>query len=337
MDDTSLIWFALRGRRASLADRSKVGETAARRQTFAAAMAQFEEQITAAKIVTPATRPLNLYYGLVQAGMAVAAAHAPDPWGFSSHGLKLVDPLVDLPGIQVRLEGDGAFQRVASATGSASITAPVSVGALWTSLPDLAEVPLSGQGQRPPLDLMPQDPAVNTPRATVFPPGEMLTAGPDLPAQFYKIIAHYPGAVGGMVPAEPGSIQAPPREGNRWAVTLEWPPSPPREMSSEEIEEFFDGIAPEYRYHGERFLRPSVEADGTLPPSPLMTWWLLLYSFSIIARYQPRKWAALLDLDKSEHAVNIQYALEAALSALPHLVLDALDGRPSLLSKPLSF
>jgi hypothetical protein len=165
----------------------------------------------------------------------------------------------------------------------------------------------------------------------------MLTAGPDVLAQFSKVIAHYPGAAGGMVPAGPGAIQAPPREGNRWTVILEWPPSRPLEMSDEEIEEFFDGIAPEYRYRNDRFLRPSVEADGTLPPSPLMTWWLLLYSFSIIARYQPRKWAALLDLDKPGQAVNIQYALETALSALPQLVLGALDGEPFLLSKPLSF
>jgi hypothetical protein len=65
-DDTALTWFGLRGRRASLHTRSKLGETAGRRQTFAAAMAQFEEQFTAARVVTEATRPLNLYYGLAQ-------------------------------------------------------------------------------------------------------------------------------------------------------------------------------------------------------------------------------------------------------------------------------
>jgi hypothetical protein len=27
-----------------------------------------------------------------------------------------------------------------------------------------------------------------------------------------------------------------------------------------------------------------------------MTWWLLLYSFSILARYEPRRWMKLLDL-----------------------------------------
>ncbi len=28
-----------------------------------------------------------------------------------------------------------------------------------------------------------------------------------------------------------------------------------------------------------------------------MTWWLLLYSFSILARYEPRRWVKLLDRD----------------------------------------
>ena len=70
IDDDTLIWFALRERRGSLLTKANLPTSAARRQTFAAAMAQFEEQMTAAKVVSPATRPLNLYYGLAQAGMA---------------------------------------------------------------------------------------------------------------------------------------------------------------------------------------------------------------------------------------------------------------------------
>ena len=66
-----------------------------------------------------------------------------------------------------------------------------------------------------------------------------------------------------------------------------------------------------------------------------MTWWLLLYSFSILARYEPRRWAQLLDLDSSKAAVLIEYALEEALTVIPHLVLEALDGEPFLLARPL--
>ena len=84
-------------------------------------------------------------------------------------------------------------------------------------------------------------------------------------------------------------------------------------MSKQELKAFFNDIAPEYRYRFDRFLRPAIDADSNAVPSPLMTWWLLLYSFSILARYEPRRWMALLDLDKSKAAASLQYALEEAL------------------------
>lgn len=58
-------------------------------------------------------------------------------------------------------------------------------------------------------------------------------------------------------------------------------------MSEQDLKAFFDKVAREYRYRAERYLRPAAGADGSAPPSPLMTWWLLLYSFSILARYEP--------------------------------------------------
>jgi hypothetical protein len=66
-----------------------------------------------------------------------------------------------------------------------------------------------------------------------------------------------------------------------------------------------------------------------------MTWWLLLYVLSMISRYRPGPWNKLLDLDKSEYAVSLDYALEEAISVLPHLVLEGLDNRPWLLRKPM--
>lgn len=63
LQDTAMVWFRTRERRSSLHARSKLSKSAARQQTFTAAMAQF----TAAKVVTEFARPLNLYYGLAQA------------------------------------------------------------------------------------------------------------------------------------------------------------------------------------------------------------------------------------------------------------------------------
>ncbi|MFF3819639.1 YaaC family protein [Streptomyces bluensis] len=53
-------------------------------------------------------------------------------------------------------------------------------------------------------------------------------------------------------------------------------------------------------------------------PTPLMSWWLLLYSFSMLSRYQPRTWSEALDADKSSSAAALEYALDIALEVVPH-------------------
>jgi hypothetical protein len=120
----------------------------------------------------------------------------------------------------------------------------------------------------------------------------------------------------------------------RLQVKIAWP-YPGRNLTKDETREFFDALAPAYRHVGDRYLRPSIEQHGKRPPSPLMTWWLLLYVFSMISRYQPANWTKLLDLDKSGYAAPLQYALQEAISVLPHLVLEALDNQSWLLPKPM--
>ena len=118
-------------------------------------------------------------------------------------------------------------------------------------------------------------------------------------------------------------------------VEVAWPPYSGKNRTKDETREFFDAFAPAYRYQVDRYLRPSLEGNGKKAPSPLMTWWLLLYVFSMISRYRPGQWNKLLDLDKSECAVALDYALGEAISVLPHLVLEGLDNSPCLLRKPM--
>jgi hypothetical protein len=66
-----------------------------------------------------------------------------------------------------------------------------------------------------------------------------------------------------------------------------------------------------------------------------MTWWAMLYTFSVLSRYHPREWAAALNIDKSEASALLEYCLELALDVVPQLVIDALDGKPTLLGRPL--
>jgi YaaC-like Protein len=344
LDEEKLVWFAVRGRRASMRGRPKLSDTAGREHTFAAAMAQFEEQYIAAKVVTEFTRPLNLYYGLAQAGMAIAAARADDPWSFSRHGLRLDRQNDQLAGMKVIPDGEGGFQKVATATGSPLISGPVSLGALWASLPDPADVgSLAGSDEPLPIPLVADETPASAPSASLFLPQTLLArdlvVGPAAWLErFTEIMKAYPGAERLGIRATQGSVSPPQSEEENWRIDVTWlDAQSPRDIPAAELKAFFDRIAPEYRYRGDRFLRPAIAADGTPAPSPLMTWWLLLYSFSILARYEPRKWAKLLDLDKTRTAVRVQYALNEALTAVPQLVVEALDGEPFLLAKPMHF
>ena len=338
LEEPSLNLFRLRALRSELAAGELLQNSAARRQTFAAAMTQFEEQLTAAKVVTAATRPLSLYYGLMQAGMAVCAARAIGQWSFNRHGLRLVDTAQDLAAIQVAPEGDGAFQRVAVATRSPLISGPVTIGALWASLPDLAGLAPLPDAVPGVLTLGSDDWEADAPAASLFLDADLPQDVPELIRRLTEILADYPGMENAAVPIHAGAIQPPEDDGRRWVIRLEWPTTVMyRKMNRQEIVAHFDAFAPQYLYSGDRFARRSLEGDRTPPPSPLMTWWLLLYTFSILARYQPRKWTQLLDLDASACAVNLQFALETALSAIPHLLVEAVSGRPNILPKPMAF
>jgi hypothetical protein len=137
-------WRAIQALRAAptgTADRDRQ-----RRRTFTAALNQAEELAEAASAVTYAVRPLLLFYSLSQAGRAIAAAHLKAKAELSGHGLSFTcDPIAILkstvvpPGAQ---HARGAFQDVATATGSLGLENPAELGALWAGNPDLQHVPV---------------------------------------------------------------------------------------------------------------------------------------------------------------------------------------------------
>ena len=57
-----------------------------RRETYGAALQQFDELLLAAATVSPVSRPLPLYYAVHQAGKAIAAAWTPGDWSAIGHG-----------------------------------------------------------------------------------------------------------------------------------------------------------------------------------------------------------------------------------------------------------
>lgn len=345
------MWARIRDRRRRLQDTPLAKGSTGRCDSISAGLAQFEEQMTAARAVSVVTRPINLFYALEQAGLAIAAAHAQGEYWFSSHGLKVVDLNADLCDMKVRVDAKqtrGAYGIVSKAVSSGVIESEVSVGALWASLPDLTFARLPGDYPRVTriIPNMPFEPwtgnsvGINF-LSTATPTNAMiyfdLSHTPDEATDEWlqRVLESYPGTEDCVLYREAaGSGSAVEAGTSALSVKISWPYSG-KNLTRAETRKFFDEFAPAYRYELDRYLRPSVEGDGKKAPSPLMTWWLLLYVLSMVSRYRPGQWNKLLDLDKSEYAVSLDYALQEAISVLPHLVLEGLDDGPWLLRKPM--
>ena len=56
-----------------------------------------------------------------------------------------------------------------------------------------------------------------------------------------------------------------------------------------------------------------------------MTWWAVLYTLSMLARYQPAEWARCIDINNSPYANSVEVLLTASRIAIPHLVLSTLN------------
>jgi hypothetical protein len=115
---------------------------ARRRATYAAALEQAEQQFDAAAQVATQSRAINLFYGMSQAGRAIACAYADagEPYELRGHGItnKNLDevPAERLPSLTVQAQGgsNSSFRRLSELIGSASLAEPVEIGALWAML-----------------------------------------------------------------------------------------------------------------------------------------------------------------------------------------------------------
>lgn len=57
----------------------------------------------------------------------------------------------------------------------------------------------------------------------------------------------------------------------------------------------------------------------------LTMWWALLFGLSMLARYEPAGWNAMLDLDNGRLSSRLMRLMDAAVDVVPELVLKALD------------
>ncbi|MEW2121213.1 hypothetical protein AB0945_39970 [Streptomyces sp. NPDC005474] len=98
--DADEAWERLRASRSDPLGRA---DTGSRRKTYAAALDQAEQTFQAAATVGTATRPMQVFYGLSQAGRAIAAAAVAikgEDWNLTSHGIKATGFHLPFPDIE---------------------------------------------------------------------------------------------------------------------------------------------------------------------------------------------------------------------------------------------
>jgi hypothetical protein len=336
--DAEAMWEKLRGTRWN--PPVAVSGSESRRQTYVFGLEQAEQMFRAAAGVGVATRPLLLFYGLSQVGRAIAAAAVSadqDGWELEGHGIRCASQSLRGPLPEIRVQADkegskGSFARLSELLGSPlwpKAESPT-LGVLWDMLPENRFSPLddAGVSRRTPLlvDHQFTDPEPH-PLVSVaviyFPPwvatadgsaalDSYLKAFPDMPAWDSY---HRRGREHDSVPDFTRHVDG-------WAeLVMNWE-LPGGSGGLEEKRGFLRTMT--RPYNGEWWMFPAAgAADRGM--HPLMAWWAVLYTLSMLARYQPAEWAAHINIDASRHAITVETLLKRAIVIVPALIAEAID------------
>ena len=285
-----------------------------RRQVFTAALGQFDELLTAAATVGPASCPLPLYYALNQAGRAIVASRqmADRPWEPRWHGLTIKDPpggsLQQTPITPQRHE-NSSFRLLAEATNTTALTEETTLANVWAAIPSLPRPGLgAGCPRALPLEVTHGVPPMSATLRRV----EGLAAADGAEERLREYLQQtYPQAADGLQ-IESVAVEQASFEGVR--AQLSW------RAADGTVRDVYQATT---RYLGGYWLLPQLNGAGDVL-TPLMLWWCLLHALSQLARYHPAEWTAALDPDDSQWAVPIEQVLSPALSVVPRLVLNAL-------------
>lgn len=333
-------WYHLRALRSD--PPVAVGKEGQRRATFTSSLEQAEQMFRAAARVGTATRALPLFYGLSQAGRAVACAAKAakgDAWRLGGHGITtqhLAGPLSEIAVTTGKKATQGSFVRV-----SELLNSPVWEGvekpltALWDALPENTGWPLgkAGDDRRVPLLALNQVGDGPHPLATlalILPPS-VIEAGTRQAMVDY--LQDYPEAQGwahyvrkSVEPdAEPdfyldgGGAGYPPGWGY---ATLNWEMKAPYTHSYEDRVAFLRSLRRSYSNSEHLLFFPSLGTARSI--HPLMAWWAVLHAFSMLARYQPAEWAQHISIDDSTYAAAIERLLAEGIETVPLLLLQVL-------------
>jgi hypothetical protein len=311
-------WTKIRSTRA--APPGLTGGDEARTKTYHAAVQQFEQLLKTAESVGVESRPILLFYGLSQVGRAILAAREPNQWQVHGHGLKFVPSQAgDVFSTGVKSHGQGLFQAVASVLGETLPVRVVSLAELWAAMPGLPPIPETAL-ERQPLRVTLDIPYSSSPLELREP----------------SVLVGIPGAVS----VQEASEALTPYLRTRVTVTSGWTMNNADLGSTDLISQLTLGQPRSFRLlpaqaaghaadpmaalgaktaFGSSWLLPKVGDSDNI--GFLLLWWMALYVFSILARYEPNAWVGALDVNSSPVAVPLEGAFDTAQRQIPALVL----------------
>lgn len=304
-----------------------------RLNTYVAALEQSEQLFRAAAQIGIASRPLPLFYGLSQAGRAVAAAANSLPangWKLNGHGITAVNLHGEFRQIAVHSARgtNTSFVKLSRVLDSPQLDekSPAPLDEIWETLPELLRWPIRDPTlQRPALNVW--APQADAPHelataAVMNIPGWLITAEHPR-AQFDEFMQAYPTATGYTMVRKSAEPDAPPDlhggpDGHA-ELQMHWEvPGQPGLKSRTDREAYLDEkVLTSYRTG--QYLLPAVGATSR-PLHPMLAWWAVLYTLSMLARYEPSQWASDIDVNSSRYAVPIERLLTEALSAVPDVI-----------------
>nr|WP_214957400.1 hypothetical protein [Streptomyces sp. ISL-43] len=244
----------------------------------------------------PQTRPLLVFYGLSQAGRAIAAAAVGlkgEDWNLVTHGIHASGYHLDFADIEIRTDPEGSagsFVRLSQLLQSPvwGNDTVVRLEEVWDSLPASLGYPLTSRDRFTPLYA-----SADSIEETDFHPLLTLHVGDILdrvvddgsrPA-LDDFLKSYPGTTGyedfarRRVGADAGPHYERHHPDAGW-LYMHWP-MPAETGSQEQRRERLSAMT--RRYAGHRYFFPAV-AGLRRELHPLMAWWAVLYAMSMLAR-----------------------------------------------------
>ncbi|MFJ4263439.1 YaaC family protein [Paenarthrobacter nicotinovorans] len=298
------------------------------RNVFIMSLHQAEQQFAAARAIGVESRPLNIFYGLSQAGRALAAAFeargARQGLELQGHGIKCinfgevgVDPINRFARLGIKAHGSAgaSFNKLSGLLESEPLHSATPIANLWGMLvePQLHE-PL-GHTSHPVL-LVEGDP-------TRLAPGQQDTISlSSIPGshslsdanEWKAFLRNYPSLSGSHLSRLTGRSVASGRKRETMSAEVTWQEGTLKVPLS----------ATYSHYRGSKVVLPSpYSGGGSL--HPLMIWWAVLFGLSMLCRYEPQTWTRVIDVNSSPHAVSIEYLLDVALESVPDVLAETLE------------